>query len=232
MDYFVDINFSAPASRQPYPPYGGEVSPHDELTPYTSRSASPISSCPSPTSSVSSYAHSTSIAELSDQLGRQSFDLTSSPKHSSSSLRRTIPIERRRNDRLSPGHHDAVRSRRQAYSRIHHDSRRRVNIGSLMERLMVDEQGHCHRADSTSSTSSQDSSSTASAYLAVSPASKYTARLDIPAREETSTDSLQAVDAALQGRVRVSDLLKATAKRRTNAVQKDVRMRKKPRFKP
>ena len=233
MDLFPNLNCAAPAAdRQPYPPYERDLSPVETLSSSTSRSTSPASTCPSPTSSVSSgfSQQPMSVAELADQLGRQSFHSARGPTApgSTSSRRSLHPTDRRRSDRGSSSYHDTVRARRQAYGRLQHDARRLGNIGSLVERLMLSE----HKVHPAGS-SQRDvrAQATSAAAGSAQPTDDYDIPLSPSAASGEAMDPFQIIDASVRSQLRVSGLTR-TSRRRPNSVQKEVRMRKKPKFRP
>ena len=236
------MDFAAPASgAHYYAPYGGAMAPDDDrFSPATSRSTSPATSCPSPTSSVGSLAPPpATVAALAEQLGRQSIHAAPA-----GAAPRSRPPDRRRTERLGAGYADTLRSRRHGHGRPPHDAPRRAPVGSLVERMLAagpaaSRPTSAHSAASSSARSaagSFGSSYGSSAGTASSSASDL--ELDVPLSPSAqhglhALDPLALVDAALQGHRRAAAAAGTrAARRRPNAVQKEVRMRKRPKFRP
>ena len=232
MEMFSAVNFAPSNSR---PVDEGAVEPIDievdPISPYTSRSTSPADTCPSPTSSISSSVAITTVAELADQLGRSTFRSARIPNQYATGPRRAPPSDRRRTDHLAPSYLDAVHSRRQTYGRPQHSTGRLASLGSLVERLM-----HADFYPSDTRAASIDlptrPSMSSSSFDAGS--SQSTPECDIPispGADENMVDPMQLIDATIQGLVRTRCLTKPT-QRRPGAVRKEVRMRKRAKFRP
>ena len=221
MDLFSNFSFGAPSSR--HMSSVEDIDPIHEISPFSSRSVSPIPSRLSPASMSES-----SVAELSAQFSRHNLRPRDRPAHRSSHApSRGHTTERRRANTTAQDYMDAVRLRRQSATNRQCDPCRLANIKVLINQILRESEGYMSERHPSSISRGYRQSVTSSPSSYSVPDDNHTCSMD--ALEDSDSDSAGSLTPSngASGHDRHFEASRAW-RMRPNAVEKASRLRRKP----